>query len=435
MNQPQECLDPTLPHYGDVQQAKHRLLLLATMAFSLITMMSATRIVAGDATTQPAEKPSFIGWVTPKVFDHLVPHPRLFVSQDQIDRMVKGRGLEYEADYAAVAAAADMGVRDSDHPLQKESALGRSFSMLGRLLSLSVQWHRTGDRRYLEAAVRNIEAMASWMPPEAEIQLWQGQQIGAVAMTYDLLYNDLTPDQRTRVVAFARGHCIEPFRRVTGDRENPMVQGEHGTWWQGVISNWNPVCVCGAGMLALAMYEDLPEAQTVVDRVQNSLQPVFDYLQKTEGGWVEGLDYWNWTVHYMSVFMISYERSTGRDHPGFRSTGFGQTLLFGMHFVPYDEACGFGDNQHGRISSSLLEAADYLGRSDAVRQLQDYQARYAHYAELKRQRLAAATSHPVGEPADSTTTKPANIGYDQPLRLLINPDARTDIPPEPVRHD
>lgn len=376
------------------------------------------------AATQPAAPTSYPGWVTPKKHEKLAPHPRLFVSQSQIERTVKGRSPEYAAEYEAVAATAERALTDVDQPFAGASPLDRSFWMLGRLLSLSVEWHRTRDRRYLDAAISQIRAMRSWLPPDGDIILWEGQHIAAIAMTYDLLHNDLTPEQRAELVSLARRHCIEPFLRVTGNAKSPMVAGERGSWWQNIISNWNPVCVAGAGMLALTMYEDVPEAQTVIDRVESSLAPVMDYLQTTQGGWVEGLGYWNWTIHYMSLFMISYERSTGKAYPGFSSDGFRETLLFGLHFVPYAQACGFGDNQHGNISPSLLLAAEHLGQAEVLRQLQEYQARHA------RHRVAPAK--PATQPASTAPTKRPHINYDTPLRLLINPDP-VNVPAPPAR--
>ncbi len=398
------------------------------LAFFVGVALQGGSVCGAVAAVGGVASPAPTGWVTPKEFARLAPHPRLFVSAQQIERMVKGRGPAYQADYDAVAAAADAGVRDAEHPMTGESPFQRAFDMCGRLLALSVQWYRTHDRKYLDAAVENIQGMDTWLNPKGQIELWQGQDIAAIAMAYDLLYNDLSPQQRQILVRFARTHCADLFLRVTGDRRNPMVEGEHGSWWQGIISNWNPVCTSGAGMLALTMYEDLPDAQTIIDRVQKSYQPILDDLQKTHGGWGEGLGYWNWTMHYLSLFMISYERATGKEYPGFHSEGFKQTLLFGLHFVPYDEACGFGDNQHGHFSPSLLEAAQFLNYPHVLQQLQDCEARYARIHALKQRLLEAATSRPALRPAEAAPRKVVRIGYDQPLRLLINPDPLTGVP-------
>jgi hypothetical protein len=142
-----------------------------------------------------------------------------------------------------------------------------------------------------------------------------------------------------------------------------------------------------------------------------SHEPIFAELQQTHGGWWEGLGYWNWTMHYLSLFGISYERATGEQHGGFRSDGFRGTLTFGQYFVPYGEACGFGDNQHGQISPSLLAAAEKLGYTNDLAILQDYYRRTQGNSEWKK-----PPAKPTGSGED------VNIFYDTPLGLLIDPD-------------
>jgi hypothetical protein len=155
--------------------------------------------------------------------------------------------------------------------------------IVGRLSAMALQYHRTGDKRYIEATVKTIENMADWYAPRGLWQLWHGGYSTGIAINYDLLHNDMTPQQRQRVVSFARDHVIRPFLQRTGRGRNMKEHGEHGSWWQGIISNWNPVCNSGAGLLAIAMYDDLDEAQTVIDRVNASFDPIIEYLQETEG--------------------------------------------------------------------------------------------------------------------------------------------------------
>jgi len=375
-----------------------------------------------EATT-PATAP---GWVTPKKFDHMAPHPRLFVSSEQIERMVKGRGEDFAKLYQNVEAAANTGLRDTENPMEGVSVWSRAVLIQGRLTALAIQWHRTKDRRYLEAALKNVEAMKKWMKPDV-ITLAEGQFMAGLAVTYDLLYNDLTAEQRARMVEIAREYFAKPFLLNTAPADKgKRVEGENRSWWQGIISNWNPVSCSGGGLLALAMYEDLPEAQTMIDRVNESYQPLFDYLNKTEGGWGEGLGYWNWTMHYMSLFLVSYERATGARHEGFHSPGFRQSLTFGTYFVAHGEACGFGDNQHGNFSDSLMLAAQQLGDADSLLRLQDHAFRMRESARIKQAKQETADAEPPGQEvppaAPPAGDQPVNIGYGGPQALLIAPD-------------
>jgi hypothetical protein len=374
-------------------------------------------------------------WVTPKAFAKVMPHPRLYVSAGQLARAVKGRGEDFATAYEQMAKAAATGLREADNPMAGDSMMRKQIWIVGRLSAMALQYHRTGDKRYIEATVQTIENMADWYAPRGLWQLWHGGYSTGIAIAYDLLHHDMTPAQRQRVVDFAREHVIRPFCQHTGRGRNMKEHGEHGSWWQGIISNWNPVCNSGAGMLALAMYDDLDEAQTVIDRVNASFDPIIEYLQETKGGWVEGLGYWNWTIHYMSLFYISYERTTGTEHAGFRSPGFRNTLTFVECFVPYDEACGFGDNQHGNISYSLLAAAEQLGDTDALGRLQHYRKRIDDVRQKKQairdQRQAEAGDTTPPQPT-ANEDKPYNIGYGTANSVLIQPDSIIGDAPAPT---
>lgn len=378
----------------------------------------------------PAATPIDDGrWVTEKRHGTLAPHPRLFVSAEQIRRMVERGNLSDDGNYEQVARAAETGLRDADDPMRGVGAHQRGFWIIGRLTSMATMWHRTGDRRYIEFALKHLQAMKKWLPVNGNIQLWEGQFITSVAVLYDMLHDDLTDEEREFMVDFARDHCIRSFLKVSAPADPKLrIPGEGRTWWMGVVSNWNPVCLSGVGMLALTMYEDIEEAQTVIDRVNGSLQPIFDYLQKSEGGWVEGLGYWNWTMHYTSLFCLSYERSTGREHEGFRSPGFRETLLFGQYFNPYDEQCGFGDNQHGGISSSLFQAAERLGHRDVLRRLQDYNG----FREELRERRAGKKPRKPARKESEGEYKPLNVGYWTPYSLYLKPDPVRDVEPATV---
>jgi len=365
-------------------------------------------------------------WVTPKAFEKLAPHPRLLVTAADIERMVAGRGERFAQYYAEVEAAANTGLVDTADPMAGISVWTRGIHIQGRLTALAIQWHRTRDRRYLEAALKTVDAMKAWMKPDL-ITLAEGQFIAGVAVTYDLLYNDLTAEERAWMVAIAREHFMKPFLRVTAPRNSEKrVGGESRSWWQDILSNWNPVSISGGGLLALAMYEELPEAQTMLDRVNESYQPIFDYLQKTEGAWVEGLGYWNWSMHYMSAFLVSYERATGTEHAGFRSPGFGKTLTFGTYFVPHGVASGFGDNQHGGFDATLMLAARQLGDQDALLRLQDHAFRMEEADRIKQAKREAAADKTDEQPDTAETQPegdaPVNMGYRSPQWLLIAPD-------------
>jgi hypothetical protein len=364
------------------------------------------------------EEPEIL-WNTPKRFKELAPHPRLFISRAQLDRMIKGREA-FQAEYALIEEVAESGILDADSPMDGKPTGGY---MQDRILSLAIQWYRTNDRKYLEAAVKNVVGIKGALRPGQEITLNTGQLIAVPAIAYDLLHDDLTVEEKQQILAVGR-QFAHAWLLKTGDDSRKEL-GEKSSWWQGRVTNWNTVCSGGAGLLGLAMYEDLEESQALIDRVDASFKPIFDALAKNEGGWCEGLGYWDWTMHYISLFGMSYERATGLQHAGFRSKGFRQTLTFKTWFGVYGESCGFGDNQHNRISPSILAAAAHLGYDEALCQMVDYLKR-DHAAQAEKQKIRDAKNEElaVDQPEEEAkeTSGVVNTSYGIPISLLIEPD-------------
>jgi hypothetical protein len=362
-----------------------------------------------------------------KRFQDLAPHPRLYVSSAQLQRMIDGRGEGYADLYEKIESAAQTGLEDTENPMEGISKWSRGVLIQGRLLAQAIQWHRTRDRRYLDAALKTLHAMKDWMLP-AQITLAEGQFIAGFAITYDLLYNDLTEQQRTELVELARAYLVKPFMRVTGPKDpEKRPKGHWRAWWLDGLTNWNPVSITGGGLLALTMYEELDESQEMINRVNESYQPILDYLETTEGGWMEGLGYWNWTMHYMSLFGISYERATGAEHEGVRSEGFRETLAFGTYFVPHGEATGFGDNNHGNFSHSLLALAEHVGFKEELVRLQDHHMRMADAAARRKVARSDTSENDSNEKGETAEKQPVNIGYGAPQELLINPERLDDV--------
>ncbi|MFU8781210.1 MAG: heparinase II/III family protein [Kiritimatiellia bacterium] len=367
------------------------------------------------------EGPTY-GWVTEKRYANLRAHPRLFVSQEQLQRAVAGRGAEFAALYETVAASAAEALADGEDVLAGQTVWRRAILIQNRVMSLVVQWHRTGDRRYLDAVLRDTEIVSAWASKRA-IGLPEGQFATVIAIVYDLLYDDLSPEQRERLVELARENFLLPFLRWTAPRdEEERIPGERRSWWQDNVSNWNPVSSSGNGVLALAMYEQIPEAQTVIDRVNSTYQVILEYVAETAGGWVEGLGYWNWSMQYMAQFFMSYERTTGNKHEGFRSEGFRKALTFGTYFVPHGEACGFGNNQHGNFSSHLAAALEHLEDREGFLRVMEHFVAQDQAGRNRAERVAAQAGEPAGWQRGGG-----------PFELLLMPDV-PDTMPEPRKN-
>lgn len=265
--------------------------------------------------------------------------------------------------------------------------LVRSRVVQRRILTLLAQWQLTGDRRHRDGVLAHVEVMARWEywstiaarrgddRPDAIFDLSYGENSATLAMVFDLLHDDLDAGERDRLVTLARDRALDPFLAVV-EREEAWWLGRHDT-------NWNSVCVGGAGMLALAMADELPErAEAVLPVVERSLEPFMQSLVDTAGGWPEGIGYWAYGMRYAFQYLLSHEQATGGPHALLRAEATRQSVEFPLDFWPHGQACSFGDSNHFALAPVHVRVAELLDCRDvlsAVRPLIDQGAFEVEY--------------------------------------------------------
>ncbi|TDE03095.1 heparinase II/III family protein [Jiangella asiatica] len=309
----------------------------------------------------------------------LASHPRLCLGQGH---PAGGSPLPtWSRSAAEVARRAEAYLADSSYDelhATHNAHLGRARRMQGRMLTLVAQWQRTRDARFRDAAVACLDAIDQWEywswitwrmndpRTDAIFDLSYGENSATLAFAYDLLYHDLSPAERERVADIAQRRALGPLIRIFG-REAP--------WWFGKPdTNWNPVCAGGAGLLALAFRDELPEAKRVLELTEESLDPFFRALGETNGGCPEGLGYWNYGMRYAFLYLISSERATGGKHRLLRTDTVRASLSFPLDFCPHGTACSFGDGNHWVPLPAHRAAAEHLGAWEVARVLDDLSA-------------------------------------------------------------
>lgn len=282
---------------------------------------------------------------------HHAPHPRLYIGPKQLER------LKRRPEFPFLDQAASELIREADEfaPNSKfewvrnthNAHLIRARHMQKRMVTLLAAWTRTGEETYRSAAIEHLDEMANWDywswiahrngedAPDAIFDLSYGENSATIAIAYDWLHDSLSDAERRRIVDAAR--------------TRPLLSGvKHchpdGAWWFGKRdSNWNAVCAGGLGMLCLAMMEDAPEAFETLKRCEESVTAFMSYLDETQGGWPEGIGYWNYGMRYAFMFLLSHEAATGEPNPLLELDGARRTLEFPLDFCPRGQACSFGD--------------------------------------------------------------------------------------------
>lgn len=311
----------------------------------------------------------------------LRPHPRLYAGRTELERLRRTAELPLlQAAAKQVAAKADEYVRSPKFDFEvnvHNALLRRARHMQQRVLTLLVRWLQTDDRRYRDGAVAHIAEMGEWEywswlawrrgdpSPDAEFDLSYGENSLTLAVAYDWLAATLSRDEERRLLEIAQIRALRPFLAQT-ERERPPF------WFGQPDSNWNTVCSGGAGALALATHERLPEAPRVSALAERSIVPFFDFLRENAGGWPEGIGYWNYGMRYAFIYLLSHEHATGRPHPLMERPETRRTLSFPFDFCPNRQPCSFGDVNSFHPMPFHYAAAARLGEAPVMAALDAY---------------------------------------------------------------
>ena len=321
----------------------------------------------------------------------MTPHPRLYTTRAELDRLREPVELPI-----LQRAAAEMSRQAEEYagtlelkynPDTHNALLVRAREMQARVVTLLVRWRQTGETRFRAAAMDHLRAMAAWehwswdawLYADPDFHHWYdlsyGENATTLALAYDWLHETLTREEHSLLVEQARARGLEPFVSVVEQRPSPNGYLQ-GTWVGSPYSNWNTVCAGGAGMLALAMSEEFPElAERVLALAEDSMRPYFEGLRETNGGWVEGIGYWNYGHRYGFMYLFSHTNATGRPHPFLSLPGVRETLSFPMDFVPNGQFCSFPDVNTWSPLSWHYKAAVQLDRPELIPLLDTHAAR------------------------------------------------------------
>jgi hypothetical protein len=304
----------------------------------------------------------------------LAAHPRLYLGRRELDRLradPQGPFLELAAlqvteDAARFAKMPPLVYARNVH----NEHLIRARETQGRVITLLARWAQTDDVTYRDAVVEHVELMDAWecwswitwrqgdYDPNAIFDLSYGENSVTIALAYDVLHDALSAEERDRMVGIARRRALRPFLHNVDNDRPPS--------WFGGTNNWNAVCAGGAGVLALSMHEVAPEAHRALELAEESMPAFVDEANRSDGGWNEGVGYWNYGMMYLFRYLLSHERATGRAHPLMRQRALRDTLRFPLDFSPAGIACGFGDSNSWRPAPFHYAAADRFGMADVM---------------------------------------------------------------------
>lgn len=340
----------------------------------------------------------------------LKPHPRLWVPAETINHL----GRKLHTPYLKSAAQRILGDADwlvTAKPIAQDECHTNqqgTRAIASHLQTLTSAYVLTRQPKYRKAAMRHLANILNWrhISCEANINtpienkkffcLSYGEHAADVALMYDVFRPDITPEE------------MKVFNDVL-DRyylwQALRAYDRHPWWVNTEWSNWNGVCAGGMGMLALAFYDDRPEARKLIPFVEKSLGEYFKSYIRNGGGNHEGTGYWNYGMHYAMRYLLSYENATGTRHPAFDIPELGQSLHFPVDF----HRLTFGDNDGWHPSGMYFMVAQRTGQPDAAMRAAAYLMHEVPPAPSpdKRNRLARTSTGDVVYAADFIPTMDA----------------------------
>jgi hypothetical protein len=268
-------------------------------------------------------------------------HPRLFMKRGEQARLRERTIADPKAELIAktVISKAEeiLELPPVVRRLEGRRLLSVSRTALDRLATLSMAWHLSGKRSYVDRAVTELRAVAAfdnWNPSHfldtAEMTL-------AVALAYDWLHAELDSDTQ------------EMARRAIFEKGLTPALASENHWWMTTTNNWNQVCHGGLVAGALVMLEHEPEASCrILERAIRHLPNSMGSYAPL-GAYPEGPGYWSYGTSYNVILLALLDSALGgtfglEETEGFALTGAFPILMTG----PSGQMFNFSDGHAGR---------------------------------------------------------------------------------------
>lgn len=274
-------------------------------------------------------------------------HPRLFVNDTRLEEI-----RSIEAQDPEVAEWIELARDKADRMLVEAPnsynlpLLEISRSVMDRVYHLAFFYRYDNDKKYLDRAVEELEAAASFEDWNLGNFLSVAEMMHAFGIGYDWLYNGLTKAQRKtiRLALWEKGlyYSYKAYNNVT-------VEGMDRTWPY-KTHNWNFVCNGGSAIAAMAIMDEMPNKCSLMLRAAfgytQILLPTFD----PDGAYPEGLMYWDYAMKYITTMLQGIESAFGTDF-GYTETlkehGFSKTGDFPIYLTsPFGPYFSFADSKY-----------------------------------------------------------------------------------------
>jgi len=278
-------------------------------------------------------------------------HPRLQASKNTFDRLkeeIKKYPIKKKwADN--IIALADSYLLSNTPPEYKtyDGVRLPSYS-IGRTEVFGMAYQLTGDRKYVDAAWVQIEAVCNWPTWNPSHFLDVSNFLSGVATGYDWMYDAWTDEQKKIME--------EGIFRNGLDEADNWYLGLKGskTVFPMATNNWNTSCNGAVVRAALVFMEVYPEVCSRL--ISNGLRGVESmiYRYAPDGAWFEGTSYWGATTSAVGNLVDSLDTVLGDSFRLDRIGGLETTADFILQMQSPYGAYSFSDSENTHVYPDIL---------------------------------------------------------------------------------
>jgi hypothetical protein len=269
--------------------------------------------------------------------------------------------------------------------------LATSRRVLDRVTTLAMVYQVSGERQYVDRAWKELEAAAAFKDWNPRHFLDTAEMTCALAIGYDWLYREWSPEQRRTLREAMVRLGLQPglaCHEASGA----------SNWWPKCSHNWNQVCNGGLVVGSLAIADEEPElaGKLVSLGVASVRLPMAEFAP--DGAWGEGPGYWDYATSYNVYLLAALDSALGTDFGLSKIAGFDRTGEFPEAMVsPLGTSFDFADAHGGPIvAPQMYWLANRFGRPDFARHQDRYSKSEA--LDLLWRREPPKTAAEVGLP-------------------------------------
>jgi hypothetical protein len=242
-------------------------------------------------------------------------HPRVFTTAAGLAEMrQRAQGSERATWEKALAGLVAMRAAPAVSPAQTRRDQNRvAIGIVGAALAYKIE----GDARYLEAAKRYMDAAVSYPVwgytfSKPDIDLAAGHLLYGLGTAYDLLFDVLSEEERTRY----RDKLVRQARIMSA--HFMPKPGKTYSYSQ----NHCFIPISGLAVAAYAVWDEVPEAASWAALSRAIFTRVLE-VASPDGYFYEGVEYWVFSMPWIVHALDAFAHAAGDDmydHPALRKT-------------------------------------------------------------------------------------------------------------------